>query len=129
MRLPQFFRFARLTSIDEDLSAQALEMARDQYVVWRKRRMMAQLVGLMEALSLTVFATFEIVVGILPERLTYWAWGAAYLPIGLLLSGSAMALRRSAALLDEGRWRRAQLSYRIALLLQAIYMVVIIYVF
>ena len=30
MRLPQFFRFARLTSIDEDLSAQALEMAREE---------------------------------------------------------------------------------------------------
>ena len=81
MRLAQFFRFTRLVSVDDDLSNQALEMGSQAYVQWRKRRMMARLVALMESLSLTVFTAFEIAVGILPERLTYWAWGAAYLPI------------------------------------------------
>lgn len=129
MRLPQLFRLTRLVSADEDLSSRALEMGRDSYVVWRKRRMMALLVGLMESLSLTVFAAFEIAVGMLPERLTYWAWGAAYLPIGLLLLASALALRSSSAQLDESAWRRALFGYRLALLGQAVYMVSIVYFF
>ncbi len=129
MRLPQIFRLARLTSVDEDLSAQALEMGCDHYIAWRKRRMMARLVGLLESLSLTVFAVFEIAVGILPERLTYWAWGAAYLPIALLLFASTQALKGSAARLDENAWHRALPAYRVALIFQAAYMVVIVYVF
>jgi signal transduction histidine kinase/ActR/RegA family two-component response regulator len=129
MRLPQIFRLTRLVSADEDLSTRALELGRESYVVWRKRRMMALLVGLMESLSLTVFASFEIAVGMLPERLTYWAWGAAYLPIGSLLLASALALRRSSAQLDESRWRRALFGYRLALLGQAVYMVSIVYFF
>jgi signal transduction histidine kinase len=129
MHLPQLFRLARLTSVDEDLSAQALKIGCDSYIAWRKRRMMAQLVGLMESLSLTVFTVFEIAVGILPERLTYWAWGAAYLPIGLLLLASALALKSNAARLDERAWILARRFYRIALLLQAVYMVAIVYVF
>jgi signal transduction histidine kinase/CheY-like chemotaxis protein len=129
MRLAQFFRFSRLITVDEDLSGQALTIGGDNYVDWRKRRMMARLAGLMESLSLTVYAVFELAVGILPERLTYWAWGAAYLPIGLLLFFSAMALRRSGARLDEGAWLRARRAYRVGLLLQAAYMAVILYVF
>lgn len=120
------FRLTRFIAADEGLAAQALQMGREGYVRWRQRRMMAHLVGLMETLSLTVFMAFELAVAILPERLTYWAWGAAYLPVGLLLLGSALALRRSAGRLDEPAWRRAQMSYRIALVLQAAYMVVVV---
>ena len=129
MRLAQFFRFTRLVSVDDDLSNQALEMGSQAYVQWRKRRMMARLVALMESLSLTVFTAFEIAVGILPERLTYWAWGAAYLPIGVLLFASAMALRSSSGRLDSAAWGRARAFYRSGLLLQAAYMAAILYVF
>lgn len=104
-------------------------MGADSYIKWRKRRMMARLVSVMEALAFTVFLTFEIAVSILPERLTYWAWGAPYLPIALLLLGSTTGLRRSAACLDEGRWQRARLLYRIALFAQAAYMATIVYFF
>lgn len=129
MRLAQLFRFTRLISVDDDLSTQALTLGCDSYVEWRKRRMMARLVALLESLSLTVFTVFELAVAILPERLTYWAWGAAYLPIGLLLFASAMALRSSGSRLDERAWHRAKRAYRIGLLLQAAYMAVILYVF
>lgn len=128
MHFPQFFRWSRFISADEDLSSQAQGMAGGDYIEWRKRRVMARLVGVLESLSLTVFVAFELAVGILPERLTYWAWGAAYLPIGLLLLGASLALRGSAARLDEGAWKRARLAYRIALLLQAVYMVAILFV-
>jgi signal transduction histidine kinase/ActR/RegA family two-component response regulator len=129
MRLVQLLRSARFVPVDEDLSDHALEMGSQEYVEWRKRRMMARLVTLMESLSLTVFTAFEIAVGILPERLTYWAWGAAYLPIGLLLYASAMALRSSSGRLDAEVWRRARTFYRLGLLLQAAYMAAILYVF
>ena len=129
MLLARFFRFTGLTSVDEDLSAQALTIGRDNYVEWRKRRMIALLVGLMESLSLTVFTVFELSVGILPERLTYWAWGAAYLPICVLLFASAMALKRCGGRLDEPAWLRARRAYRVGLFMQAAYMTAILYVF
>lgn len=126
MRLGQIFRLTRFISVDEDLSAQALEIGQDKYVEWRKRRVMARLVGLMESMALTVFVAFELVVGVFPERLTYWSWGAVYLPIGLLLLGASMRLKSSSARLDAGAWKSAQLAYRLALFLQAVYMVAVI---
>ncbi len=129
MRLARLFPMTRLTSVDEDLSAQALAIGGANYVEWRRRRMMARLMGLMESLSLTIFTAFELAVGILPERLTYWAWGAAYLPIGVLLFASAMALKSSGGRLDEAAWCRARRAYRVGLFLQAAYMAAILYVF
>lgn len=127
MRLGQFFRLTRFISVDEDLSAQALEMGQDNYVEWRKRRVMARLVGLMESMALTVFVAFELAVGVFPERLTYWSWGAVYLPIGVLLLGASMRLKSSSARLDANSWKNAQLVYRLALFLQAVYMVAVIF--
>lgn len=129
MAVQHFFRLSQLTSVDEDLSSQALEMGADSYVKWRKRRMLARLVSVMETLAFTVFLTFELAVSMLPERLTYWAWGAPYLPIAMLLLGSTTALRRSASRLDESLWQRARLLYRIALIAQAVYMATIVYFF
>jgi len=129
MPVPQFFSWPQILSAEAYLAGRALELGRERYVHWRKAGTMARLVGLMESLSLTVFVTFEIIVGILPERLVYWAWGAAYLPVGLLLMGAALALRSTAARLDEDAWKRARLFYRAGLLLQAVYMVVVILVF
>ena len=126
MRLPSIFRLTRVVSADQDLSAQALDIGAVGYTEWRKRRVMARLVWLLESLSLTVFLAFELAVGILAERLTYWSWGAAYLPVGLLLMQSAMALRTSSSRLDEAAWRRALRLHRVALFAQAAYMVSVV---